>query len=201
MGIDEWAWRRGHRFGTILVDLERHQVVELLADRSAGSAAFWLRQRPGIVAVVRDRSGLYADAASRDASGATQSADRWHLAQNLAEGLEEFLLHHRTALRAATAAPGEVAAATSDTARGPLTPGRPHRGRQRAAEASRQRHARPVERYAAIRRLHAAGATGGGLPAGARLRDDGARATGRGTRCVAGRVRKPHPYCGSRLWL
>ena len=70
------AWRRGHRFGTIIVDLERHAVVELLAERSADSAAAWLRQQPGITTVVRDRSGLYADAASRGAPGATQIADR-----------------------------------------------------------------------------------------------------------------------------
>ena len=158
VGIDEWAWRRGHRFGTILVDLERRRVVDLLADRSAEGTAAWLRQRPGITTVVRDRSGLYADAARRGAPGATQIADRWHLVHNLAEGLEDFLPHHRTALRSAAAAPGEAAGATSDTATGPLTPGRPRRGQQRAEEASRQRHARLVEQYETIRRLHAAGA-------------------------------------------
>ena len=90
MGIDEWAWRRGHRFGTILVDLERRRVVDLLADRAADSTAVWLRQHPGITAIVRARSGLYADAAGRGAPGATQTADRWHLIHNLAEGLEQL---------------------------------------------------------------------------------------------------------------
>ena len=158
VGIDEWAWRRGHRFGTILVDVERRRVVDLLADRSADSVAAWLRQHPGITAIVRDRSGLYADAANRGAPGATQIADRWHLAQNLAGGLEEFLLHKRAALRAASAVPGAAAEATGDAAPGPLSPGRPRRGKQRAGAASRQRHARLVEQYEAIRRLHAAGA-------------------------------------------
>ena len=158
VGIDEWAWRRGHRFGTIIVDLERHAVVELLAERSADSAAAWLRQQPGITTVVRDRSGLYADAASRGAPGATQIADRWHLIHNLAEGLEEALLQKRAALRAASAGPGEATGLASDGTPGPLTPRRPRRGQQRAEEVSRQRHAHLVEQYEAIRRLHAAGA-------------------------------------------
>lgn len=77
---------------------------------------------------------------------------------NLAEGLEEFLLQKRAALRAASAVPGEATEGVGDATPGPLTPSRPRRGQQRAAEASRQRHARLVEQYEAIRRLHAAGA-------------------------------------------
>jgi len=155
VGIDAWAWCRGHRFGTILVDLERHRVVDLLPDRAADSTAAWLRQRPGIAAIVRDRGGLSADAADRGAPGATQSADRWHLIHDPAEGLEEFLLQQRAALRAASV-PGEVSLAASDTTPGPLTPQRPRHGQQRAEEASRQRNERLVQQYGAIRRRHAA---------------------------------------------
>ncbi len=157
VGIDEWAWRRGHRFGTILVDVERHQVLDLLADRAAESTAAWLCQRPSVITVVRDRSGLYADAAHRGAPGATQIADRWHLLLNLAECLEEFLLHQRPTLRAA-AATGEAPTVTSNTAPGPLTPGRSRNAKARAEELRRQRHARIIEQYTAIRRLHEAGA-------------------------------------------
>jgi transposase len=61
VGIDEWAWRRGHRYGTILVDLQTHRIADLQPDRSAASVAAWLAQYPTITAVCRDRSELYAD--------------------------------------------------------------------------------------------------------------------------------------------
>jgi transposase len=62
VGIDDWAFKRGARYGTIVCDLERHRVLALLPDRSADSTAAWLAERPTIEVVARDRSGLYADA-------------------------------------------------------------------------------------------------------------------------------------------
>jgi transposase len=67
VGVDEWAWRKGTTFGTVIVDLERRQVVELLADRSAATTADWLKRHPEIEVVSRDRAGLYADAAREGA--------------------------------------------------------------------------------------------------------------------------------------
>jgi transposase len=96
LGIDDWAWRKGHRYGTILCDLERGKVIDLLPERSAESTEQWLRAHPGVEIISRDRAGLYAEAATRGAPKAVQVADRWHLLHNMTEALTEALApHHR----------------------------------------------------------------------------------------------------------
>ena len=61
VGTDDWAWRQGQRYGTIVCDLERERVIDLLLDRSAEAVASWLRQHPGVKVVARDRAGVYAE--------------------------------------------------------------------------------------------------------------------------------------------
>jgi hypothetical protein len=91
VGVDEWAWPKGTTFGTGIVDLERRQVVELLADRSAATTADWLKKHPEIEVVSRDRAGLYADGAREGSPQARQVADRFHLLKNLRETIERQL--------------------------------------------------------------------------------------------------------------
>jgi transposase len=91
LGVDDFAWKKGQTYGTILVDLERHQVVDLLPDRSAESLAAWLQQHPGVKIISRDRGGTYAEGARRGAPNAEQVADRFHLLKNLREALEPLL--------------------------------------------------------------------------------------------------------------
>jgi transposase len=119
VGVDEWAWRRGHRYGTILVDLATHRVVDLLPDRSAETVGAWLAQHPTVAAVCRDRSNLYADGIRRGAPEAVQVVDRFHLVQNLRQALEAFLLDHRSALQAA--AVGTAMVLTAPTGSVPVT--------------------------------------------------------------------------------
>jgi transposase len=96
LGIDDWAWRKGHRYGTILCDLETRRVIDLLPDRDANTVAAWLRQHPGTEIISRDRGGIYAEAARRAAPHAVQVADRWHLLRGLSEALGHALApHHR----------------------------------------------------------------------------------------------------------
>jgi transposase len=91
LGVDDWAWKKRQTYGTILVDLERHEVVDLLPDRSADSLAEWLQQHPGVKIITRDRGGIYAEGAQRGAPDAQQVADRFHLLKNLREALEPLL--------------------------------------------------------------------------------------------------------------
>jgi transposase len=98
-GVDDWAWRKGHKYGTIVVDLERHELVDVLADRSAATTASWFRQHPSVEVVSRDRAGLYAEAAREGAPQARQVADRFHLLQNFRETVERQLGGYEAPIR------------------------------------------------------------------------------------------------------
>lgn len=82
IGIDDWAWRRNHRYGTIICDLERRKPISLLPDREPATAQAWLTAQPQITVVARDRGGAYARAAAKALPHAVQVADRWHLMEN-----------------------------------------------------------------------------------------------------------------------
>lgn len=91
LGVDDWAWRKGQEYGTILVDLDLRRVVDLLPDRDPESFSAWLQQHPEIITVSRDRCGLYADGAVLGAPQAQQIADRFHLVLNLSATMERVL--------------------------------------------------------------------------------------------------------------
>jgi transposase len=161
LGVDDFAFRCGTRYGTILVDLERRKVVDLLPERSQESLVDWLKRHPGVETATRDRSNIYREALAKGAPDATQIADRWHLMHNLADALEEFLLQERKMLREAARTEarspeeGDDAASVSP---GPLTNHRPRIWYERQLESSRKLHERLVEQWRDIRGLHLAGA-------------------------------------------
>lgn len=105
LGVDDWSFRKGRTFGTILVDLERGRILDLLPDRAAATLAAWLRRYPDVEVVSRDRGGAYAEGARLGAPGAVQVADRWHLLHHLWEALDGFFVRRKHVLHAVEAAP------------------------------------------------------------------------------------------------
>jgi transposase len=108
LGVDDFSFRRGRTFGTVLVDLQRHQIKDLLPDRQKETAAAWMKTHPEITHISRDRGSEYASAASAGAPQAIQVADRFHVAKNLSEAVQELLA--RVLLEMKTASQGTEAA-------------------------------------------------------------------------------------------
>lgn len=112
VGIDDFAWRRGHSYGSIVVDLERREVIDLLPDRQRDTVIAWLRQNPQVEIICRDRGPGYGAAASEAAPQARQVADRWHLFENASAAFLAAVRSEMPCLRRALAPTGPVDPAT-----------------------------------------------------------------------------------------
>jgi transposase len=159
LGVDDFAFKKGSTYGTILVNLEEHKVVDLLPERSQESLVAWFGSHPatGVEVATRDRSNIYREGLAKGAPGATHVADRWHLLHNLTLTLEEYLLQQRPILRKA-AAPEAVPENEDDEdfGCGPIMPNRPRNHERKIEEAARKRHERLVRQWEDIRRLYLA---------------------------------------------
>ena len=148
VAVDDWAWRRSQSYGTIVVDLERNKVVELLPDREVASLSAWLQRHPGIEVVARDRASAYADAVRQAVPDTQQVADRWHLLRNLGEALQGVVDRHRGAVRhAARAVSQQIMAPVRFAVREPT----------REQRLRAERHERRHLRYEEMIRLHRMG--------------------------------------------
>ena len=153
LGVDDWAIKKGRSYGTILVDLENHKVVDLLSERSAAALELWLRNSPGVEIIVRDRSYDYMMGAGAGAPEAIQVADRWHLLHNLQEMLERWLATVYSTLRHLPVAPELQPEVETLMSRRHRT-SRPTRAAKEAGEVNR---AKRLERFNEVKALYASG--------------------------------------------
>ena len=151
VGVDDWAIRKGCSYGTIVVDLDRHHVVDLLPDRTAATLAGWLGQRENIKVVARDRSTEYARGAGLGAPRAVQVADRWHLLANMRQAIERWLHGAHARLRRLPPIAGPTPLASRRDRAFPRTTS------QREAGAENRERWEVV--YDEVRRRHADGET------------------------------------------
>ncbi len=157
IGIDDWAIRKGRRYGTIVIDLERGRVLDLLPGRDGAALKAWLREHPGVEVVTRDRWAAFAQAVAEAAPEARQVADRFHLLRNLREAVERLLGRMSPAVHealrdpppgtpadpaessapAADASPGAVRGVGADGGCEPPSPGEQARQEKRGRRAER----------------------------------------------------------------
>jgi len=155
LGVDDFALRKGHVYGTVLIGMQPGGgVVDLLPDREAATLRDWLHAHPGAAVICRDRGGAYADGARQGAPDAVQVADRWHLWHNLGEKARQTVTAHLRDCLASPASPGQPPPAQPPPACPDPPPPAPGR-KLTLAERTRRRHAEVAQLTAAGHSLSA----------------------------------------------
>jgi transposase len=150
LGIDDFAFRKRHNYGTLLIDLEARAPVDLLPDRESKTVSEWLKAHPGVEIVSRDRSMQYAEGITLGAPEAEQVADRWHLLKNVVDVLKEFLNQHTPDFQKARQAIIERNSKAAETMKMPI---------DRRTKAKEQTRTTRLELYRKVQALKKDGCT------------------------------------------
>jgi len=147
IGIDDWAYKKGHTYGTAIVDLKKRKIIDLLPDRETSSVESWLRNRSDVKIVTRDRYVKYAKGITNGAPSARQVADRWHLLKNMGDATKKLLERERQELRRQ-----EVAKANKEQSR---------RGKNQYNPSPFDRHDKTLQhaKFREIKKLYSQGKT------------------------------------------
>ena len=164
IGLDDWAWKRGLRYGTLICDLERGLPIDLLPDRSVETVKAWLQSHPSLEIVSRDGSTEYAAALLKGAPQAVQVADKWHLVKNLADCVETLLARCRAEIRKA----GQAAGVPEGTEEETLDPPRSSSSRKEE-QARLARLAQRLDQYEQVITLQKQGVRNGEIARRMRL--------------------------------
>ena len=158
VGLDDWSWKRRLRYGTLICDLESHQPIDVLLDRSVETVSDWFQKHPSVEVVSWDRSSEYAAAIRKGAPQALEVADRWHLTKNLVESLQTLLARCRAEIRRGLQEPSILEQETKETEPTLEEEKRPARSRQEEA-ARLARRAQKLDRYEQVLELYEQGLT------------------------------------------
>ena len=118
IGVDDWAWRKGVTYGSIVIDLKEGRPIDLLGDRETDSFREWMQCHGQVELVSRDRSTDYSSAIAALDKPVTEVADKFHLVKNIYDRFGKLIAEHYDDYRRAVRKIEEVEEAFHETAAG-----------------------------------------------------------------------------------